>query len=80
MSMTAMDTAVLWSMDFDPELPCEYTHRETECSKIATHFLDCCRRELICQNAAARIEGVVSIATCGVCFRPVKNHCVLTRL
>jgi hypothetical protein len=81
---TARDVAVLWTLDFDAELPCESQLHELEgilCSGKATYFVTTAygRAHTACKNAGAEIKSAIESCEC-VCLCDAPYHeCVSIR-
>lgn len=75
---TARDVAVLWTLDFDAELPCEADHvgTNTVCSAYVSHFAtNCTDKKVVCKNGANYVQKWMNYgnAFCPGCDNPVEN-------
>lgn len=70
----ARDVAVLWTLDFDAELPCESDHdknpKNPVCSGRAIYFYSCCVvNKVVCESAGEYVKWSINrggeCASCG---------------
>lgn len=70
---TQHEAAVIWSLDFDAELPCEGKHVHTECSHVAKFVLTaaCGSIFALCKNGAeGKMKRADEGSICKGCMKP----------